>query len=252
MQTKSLVKFWRKEREAYDLCPFWDMCRAEDQKLVENDKGMEPPRRRNPLPGYVGKNYLGVMVIAQNPAPTPPHSQWSHRDPLLFGALDKAAKRGTTTFRETVQRVMSREIPDWGPLSNMGFPDWGVSIEEIAYLNLVKCATQNKAGKREGAYPGTRVRNRCMETYLCQHLAILRPHLIVFRYIGVEKTLRSFLDSRVPLDPLFRELSRWFKKDVRIVKFQGIGVAGVDLRRNIPAIRRIVSRIRKLDANSDV
>ena len=251
MSATNIRTFWRKERAAYNLCEFWNLCHEQDQKLVDADEGMEGGRRRNPLPGYIGIDYMGVMVIAQNPAPTPP--EWRERDTFLFDALDQADSRSTTAFRRRIQTSMKKDIQDWGPLTSMEFSRWGVSINEIAYLNTVKCATRNlKTGGRAGAPPRLLVRERCMDNYLCRYLSLLKPGLIVFRYSGVENGLNQFLTAKKSLNPFYKELYEWYSNEVRVIKFQGIQVSCKDKAKNIPRIQKAVSRLRKVAVPSNV
>ena len=195
------------------------------------------------MPGYVGERYVGIMVLGQNPAPTP--KELVEQDQELFSTFDTGIEGNVATFRQSVRRVMSRHVPLWGPLRQMGFPEWGVEIQEIAYLNTVKCSSQAPNGQRSNAAPSQGTYFRCMSTYLVKHLHTLKPKIIVFRYSNTQAQLLRTLRAAHAYDDISRSVLRWVEKDANSFVFSGIQVSHAQRNELVPKIKRVANHARR-------
>ena len=127
-----------------------------------------------PQPGYVGSGYehTRLLLIGQNPYI--PNSKLIVEDREYTAAL--RALRDTPTEKQYagLQEVLDRFIPKW-PVQNSYFPlmECGLSLRDIAYLNLVRCRTGDNA-------PNNNTVEECRRTHFGPWLEKLKPTCVVF------------------------------------------------------------------------
>ena len=127
-----------------------------------------------PQPGYVGASYWKrrVALVGQNPG-TPKTLELQDRPytAALRGLRDTPDE---AHYRE-LQSVLQAFIPQW-PVHGNYFPltECGLSLQEIAYFNVVRCRTDGDAK------PGVHTVHTCLQVHFGRWLDILTPRVVVF------------------------------------------------------------------------
>lgn len=146
-----------------------------------------------PQPGFIGPNYSGIVVIGTNPGEGTEGTvayqnrmfqrltsfTAGHRTPEEFAALN--AFLGNELTRGTLGNNLLA-----APMLEAA----GLSAQEIAYLNAVKCATSPGNSNPQRVVQSETLR-LCIEEYLSRQLALLRPRAIVFAWKPVRAALLS-------------------------------------------------------------
>ena len=122
-----------------------------------------------PQPGYIGKGYgaTGLLLIGQNPGL--PNESLAREDRMHTAALRALRDSPTEQEYARLQVILNCVIPTW-PVHNNHFPlrECGLNLEDIAYLNLVRCRTGEKA-------PNTSTVEQCRRTHFEPWLEKLNP-----------------------------------------------------------------------------
>jgi len=128
-----------------------------------------------PQPGFVGSAYTEkrVMFIGQNPGVSPERSRTD--DTRLAELLLELAKDpGTEPYAEL--RAFLADFMDKWAITQRYLPlrSFGLSLDEIAYLNVVRCRTRQNI-----AIPKA-MTARCAQLHLERWLDTLQPKVVVF------------------------------------------------------------------------
>lgn len=127
-----------------------------------------------PQPGYVGANYGSrrVVLVGQNPGV--PGALASRDRPYTAALRALKASPDAQTY-QALHRVQAAFIPQW-PVHGSYFPlsECGLTLQDIAYFNLVRCRTQGNAA------PGTRLTATCRDRHFGRWLDLLAPRVVVF------------------------------------------------------------------------
>jgi hypothetical protein len=155
-----------------------------------------------PQPGYIGKGYeqTGVLLVGQNPYL--PNGSLAAQDRAYTAALRALRDSPTEQQYARLQVVLNRFIAIW-PVQNKYFPlrECGLNLEDIAYLNLVRCRTGEKA-------PNTSTVEQCRRTHFEPWLEKLNPACVVF--IGLwarERGQHAVAARRIPYTAMNRRRS---------------------------------------------
>jgi uracil-DNA glycosylase len=126
-----------------------------------------------PQPGYVGTRYWTrrVLLVGQNPG-TPKTLEVQDRPYTL--ALRRLRDTPTEAIYKELNSVLQQFIPQW-PVGNY-FPleESSLTLEDIAYFNLVRCRT------RGDAKPGINTVTNCLRAHFGRWLDQLSPRVVVF------------------------------------------------------------------------
>ena len=127
-----------------------------------------------PQPGYVGPDYWKrrVLLVGQNPG-TP--KTLAEQDKPYTRALRQLAQVPTQENFQELSIVLKQFIPKW-PVHGNYFPlqAAGLSLDDIAYFNVVRCRTSADARPGSGS-----VRN-CLNSHFTRWLDLLSPRVVVF------------------------------------------------------------------------
>lgn len=127
-----------------------------------------------PQPGYVGLNYEmhRVLLVGQNPG-TP--KSLGNRDQPYMAALRSLGDNPTEVHYKKLATVLTGLIPQW-PIHGNYFPlpDCGLTLDDIAYCNIVRCRTTNDHP------PGQALTSACVSEHFSRWLQILQPRVVIF------------------------------------------------------------------------
>jgi uracil-DNA glycosylase len=125
-----------------------------------------------PQPGYIGSNYDArrVLLVGQNPAIP---GVLAAADLPYTAALRSLRDEPSVARYRELSSVLESFVPRW-PVHGSYFPlqECGLTLQDIAYCNIVRCRT---AGK-----PGRRLSEACIAEHFTRWLALLRPKVVVF------------------------------------------------------------------------
>jgi len=127
-----------------------------------------------PQPGFIGDNYSShrVLLIGQNPGT--PKSRLAADTP--YTAALRALRDDPTEGRyQYLRQVLKGFIPQW-PVHSNYFPlaECGLTIEDIAYCNVVRCRTIMNA------MPSNRTALTCSQSHMARWVSLLSPRVVVF------------------------------------------------------------------------
>jgi len=146
-----------------------DACTPAHDRNLLRDQGENIPQ-----PGYVGEQYWTkrVLLVGQNPG-TP--KTLSAEDLPYTAALRRLREQPSNENFDSVSEVLRKFIPRW-PVHGNYFPlaECDLSLEEIAYCNVVRCRT------RADRPPGVRLVENCRSKHFRRWLSILQPRVVVF------------------------------------------------------------------------
>jgi uracil-DNA glycosylase len=155
-----------------------------------------------PQPGYIGEGYgrAGLLLVGQNPYL--PNVSLASQDRDYTAALRALRDAPTEQQYARLQVTLYRFIPKW-PVQNNYFPlmECGLSLKDIAYLNLVRCRTGDKA-------PNANTVEECRRTHFEPWLEMLNPTCVVF--IGIwacERGRNAVAARRIPYATIDRNRS---------------------------------------------
>lgn len=127
-----------------------------------------------PQPGYIGQNYWRrrVALVGQNPG-TP--KSLSEADKPYTQALRALRDSPTPARYDELSAVLARFIPQW-PVHGSYFPlqEAGLTLDDIAYFNVVRCRTAKDAA------PRVRLVHACTTNHFGRWLDALAPRIVVF------------------------------------------------------------------------
>ncbi len=136
--------------------------------LRDNDENV-------PQPGFVGREYAQsrVMLVGQNPA-VPPERLRAADQPYT-AALRALRDNPSVSTYEALSRVLRDFVTSW-PIHGTYFPlgECGLTLDDIAYCNLVRCRTSGNTGP-----PAAAVRN-CVSIHFDRWMDVLQPRVVVF------------------------------------------------------------------------
>jgi uracil-DNA glycosylase len=165
-----------------------------------------------PQPGYIGERYWQsrILLVGQNPG-TPKTLEFQDRPYTV--ALRNLMNNPTDERYAELHSVLQRFIPEW-PVSGNYFPlkESGLTFTDIAYLNLVRCRTDNDAK------PRAQTVNTCLQSHFVRWLDNLSPKAVIF--IG-----------KWAADHAYQEVER-----------RGIPFAFMNRQRSLSSERRIENR----------
>ena len=167
-----------------------------------------------PQPGFIGGNYnqKRVMLVGQNPAITKSQQALEADKPYtkaLRRLRDDPSEESLASFLKIARGFMPswRVHQDYFPLH-----ECRVSLDDLAYLNVVRCRTErfnHKKQKMEDTRPNRQVAETCVTTHFTRWVKLLEPRVIIF--LGkcawdCGQAIAS--EMKIPADYLDRERSR--------------------------------------------
>jgi hypothetical protein len=161
-------------------CPHFDACRRECPSMDR-----EPPQ-----PGFVGRRYRGLVILGANPGCGQGNEFYLRQDKECYRLAQVFADSGSIEDYGRYLDFTGQYMGSWhAHLCNREFRSLlGYDIEEVAYLNLVKCRTL-VTGSDVFANCGEAATNRCVHSYLLRQLSALQPKYIACHWQGVARAL---------------------------------------------------------------
>jgi uracil-DNA glycosylase len=125
-----------------------------------------------PQPGFIGKNYAAhrVILLGQNPGASP--ERFSAEDKLYADLLLKLHKSQDIAAYFELYIFLAAFMRRWQVEKYFPLAESGLSLEDIAYFNLVRCRT------RSNAVPSTNVTRACTRHAL-SWIQMLSPKVVV-------------------------------------------------------------------------
>ena len=145
------------------------LCTAAGDRTILRDQTFNLPQ-----PGYVGRNYFKtrVLLVGQNPGVS--SERFTEQDILYARALTAVAETPSLDTMERLLDVLDTIIPTW-PVTDNYFPlsDCGLALQDIAYLNLVRCRTNRNAA------PSDMMVSTCLANHFLCWLDWLGPRVVI-------------------------------------------------------------------------
>lgn len=175
---------------------------ATDKKLLRDDG------ENVPQPGYIGPQdrKARVLLVGQNPG-TP--KSLAIQDLPYTAALRTLRDEPTPQRYKELGTVLRAFIPQWHVHGNY-FPlvESGLSLEDIAYCNIVRCRTSG-----DGT-PGELLTKQCLNEHFVRWLNLLTPKVVVFigkwawrqgnSSVGAKGIPSAFMNRQRSLSPTAR------------------------------------------------
>jgi hypothetical protein len=162
-------------------CPNLARCRSDCQKL---------DKTKFPSPDFVGRRYRGLVIVGGNPGNSY-NASTSQSDQVADQLMDRVRMHGRQEDAEKVLEFYPSWMLSWKQIVNASHREiLRFDIEEVAYLNLVKCKTL-VGSSNTLRLVGTEVFERCADTYALRQLEILRPRFLV----GLWQPIRGMLEG---------------------------------------------------------
>lgn len=127
-----------------------------------------------PQPGYIGPRYRSsrILFVGQNPGIPKRLDKLNNKNTNALHAL----RDEPTEFRYgQLNKVLKDFIPQWDLFKDhVPLVQCGLSIEDIAYTNIVRCRTL------KNGTPGQRLFDQCIDAHFARWLDLLSPKVVVF------------------------------------------------------------------------
>ena len=148
------------------------------------------PKYNIPQPGWVGRDYAGVMFVGQNPGEgnTPP----TRPDQTYLDALRKVSDIQTLNFMHDQLKAATDTFVYYRSFH------FDTNIEQVAYINAVRCRTRGNAA------PDETVRQQCRKHFL-SWVRCLQPSAVVYLGLYAERATGDLL-NRLGIE--YRSISR--------------------------------------------
>ena len=142
-----------------------------------------------PSPDYVGSRYRGLIIVAGNPGIAHAGIHYVN-DAHMFELQSRIATGNQSAFAE-LMAFLPESMLHWPQMvSADGRKRMAYDVEEVAYIELVKCATRPLASDLRSLLRGTEILNRCWRTHTRTMLDMLQPTHIVALWKPIIPTLQ--------------------------------------------------------------
>jgi hypothetical protein len=161
-------------------CPHLALCRSECNLITD-------PK---PCVDYIGIRYRGLVIIGANPgiATTPDQKT---NDERMF-ALQNALAAGNDQAFVDLMKFIPESMLGWRQLVNERDRSYlQYDIEEVAYVNLVKCSTNKLSSDVHSLFIGTAksIPQRCWDTHTRDILQFLKPRVVIALWMPIRSSL---------------------------------------------------------------
>ena len=149
-------------------CPCYAQCRTRFEAL---DGEFQPQ------PGFIGKRYFEakcrVVIVAQNPG----HASISSHTPdeqHMYALWQSVANTQGAADFDTTMDFIGGFMKTWPIIQRARLQEnYSVALEDIAYLNVLKCKT------KENQRPSNEIYQTCLEQTTRKQLQALAPHYLL-------------------------------------------------------------------------
>ncbi|MBP2315473.1 uracil-DNA glycosylase family protein [Azospirillum soli] len=147
-------------------------------------------RERPPSPDYIGPRYAGLVIVGANPGNGSTGSRKANDD-HMERLMQRVGEEADVAAFQALMRFLPVSMQGWQQVVTSKHREiLGFDIEEIAYINVVKCKTSN-ASANPADTVGDRVLRRCWQTYTAHQLRLLRPTHVIGLWKGIDVVLAA-------------------------------------------------------------
>lgn len=172
-------------------CPFVGLCSSE---FFEKHRPTTETHRWHfanvPSPDFIGSKYRGLVVIGGNPG-LAHHGIHYENDKVIFNLQRRIAQGDQEAF-DALLAFMPSSMAHWPQVvNNDGRRRLEFNIDEIAYIDIVKCGTAPAAGDTAALLRGTGILKRCWQTHTHRLLELLAPTHVLALWSPIPRVLRE-------------------------------------------------------------
>jgi len=126
-----------------------------------------------PQPGFVGKNYNNkkVVLVGQNPGVCPP--AYAKADAIYTASLRAVRDNPKDETMDNLYPILLNSVSSWKVQEYFPLNESGLSLQDIAYFNVVRCRTQSNSA------PGKNVVGNCL-LHFENWISFFSPAVVVF------------------------------------------------------------------------
>ena len=128
-----------------------------------------------PQPGFIGNNYekSRILLVGQNPGVAPDSRR--ERDKVYLQSLRSLASERDSQAYQDFYDIVIDFVPEW-PVNRNYFPleDCGLSLDDIAYCNVVRCRTL------KNATPSKTLVGNCTKNHFLRFVKAIEPKVVIF------------------------------------------------------------------------
>ena len=143
--------------------------------IYTSKKLLRDSQENIPQPGYIGKNYESsrLLLVGQNPGVAPDYML--KRDKIYTQSLRNLAATRDSQSYQNFYDVVIDFVPEW-PVNRNYFTleECGLSLEDIAYCNVVRCRTVGNAA------PTKALIANCTSDHFLSFINAIDPKVVIF------------------------------------------------------------------------
>lgn len=181
-------------------CPHIEVCGAEFQRKCDR---VWPDQRSHfasvPSPDFIGSRYSGLVIVGGNPG-LAHHGVHHANDRRMFDFQRRIAAGDRAAFVELLE-FMPASMAHWPQVVDRdGRRRLQYDIEDVAYVDIVKCGTSPGKGDTRSLFRGTSILERCWEQHTSELLRLLEPTHILALWtpiVGILERLGYSLHDKV-------------------------------------------------------
>lgn len=127
-----------------------------------------------PSPDFIGSRYSGLVIVGGNPG-LAHHGVHHANDRRMFNLQRRIATGEQSAFDELLE-FMPKSMAHWPQVVDSdGRHRLRYDIENVAYIDIVKCGTAPGKGDTHSLLSGTAILARCWEQHTLRLLELLQP-----------------------------------------------------------------------------
>jgi hypothetical protein len=166
-------------------CPNLSVCAKECYEDKLNKIICEQPS-----PDYLGPRYAGLVIVGANPG-NPSNHKHRAADEITVELMRYVGQAPDAYAFDKLMAQLANSMREWKQVVNISHrKKLEYDIEQIAYLNIVKCNTRI-ANANPLKSVGKRVTSRCWATYASNQLRLLQPTHILGLWTPIRDVLRQ-------------------------------------------------------------
>lgn len=203
-------------------CPHIGICRAEFfDKFGRGHTGDRRHFASIPSPDFIGSSYSGLVIVGGNPGLA--HRGIHHEnDQRMFNLQHRIAGGDQAAFSE-LMHFLPHSMAHWPQVVDTeSRRRLRYDIQDVAYIDLVKCGTAPAKGDTRALFSGTEILSRCWGEHTLSLLELLNPTHILALWkpiVGVLETLEYPMGNRVVG---YHSGARHLTKDARYAPAVGV------------------------------
>lgn len=143
---------------------------------------------RTPSPDFIGSRYRGLVIVGGNPGIA--HSAVHDLNDRRMFELQRQIAQGDRHAFERLMGFLPGSMAHWPQMVDSdGRRRMRYDIEEVAYVDIVKCGTRPGRGDTRSLFNGTPILGRCWDMHTKPLLKLLQPTHIVALWTPIQEVL---------------------------------------------------------------